>query len=399
MCDPTSRPAREFVRSLASQGLRRRPAGPRFRGDGGAVRRVGAAPRAQPAAARGLLPGRPPPPRPPAGAPTASPRAAAGTSTRTTGSHRRAGSAPSPRRRASPEPWWPTEDEVDAEVRERPRPLGEGPRRSSSSARTGRASSPPPAPRRWTPWSGSSSTASTASARTRTRCSPGTGGCRTRCSRRPHQPRPAATRSRSPDRVVRAYHEGGGPAVAVSRASCGRWSAGASYVWHVYWHTGEEYRARATRSAPTRPCRRWFAELDPDGEVQRELPLGTCCARVREDGWTHHIQRLMVLGNWGLQRGYDAAQLADWFQRSFVDGYDWVMLPNVVGMSPARGRRLHGDEAVRGRGRLHQPDERLLRRLPLRPEGRGSGTTRAPSRPATGPSWPATGTGSRATRG
>jgi deoxyribodipyrimidine photolyase-related protein len=41
----------------------------------------------------------------------------------------------------------------------------------------------------------------------------------------------------------------------------------------------------------------------------------------------------MVLGNWALQRGYDPAELTDWFRRWFVDGYDWVMEPNVVGMS------------------------------------------------------------------
>ena len=41
----------------------------------------------------------------------------------------------------------------------------------------------------------------------------------------------------------------------------------------------------------------------------------------------------MVLGNYALQRGWDAAALADWFAVSFVDGYDWVMVPNVVGMS------------------------------------------------------------------
>ena len=34
-----------------------------------------------------------------------------------------------------------------------------------------------------------------------------------------------------------------------------------------------------------------------------------------------------------LQRGWDPAEVTDWFHRAFVDGYDWVMVPNVVGMS------------------------------------------------------------------
>ena len=41
----------------------------------------------------------------------------------------------------------------------------------------------------------------------------------------------------------------------------------------------------------------------------------------------------MVLGNYAMQRGWRPAQVTDWFHRAFVDGYDWVMVPNVVGMS------------------------------------------------------------------
>jgi len=41
----------------------------------------------------------------------------------------------------------------------------------------------------------------------------------------------------------------------------------------------------------------------------------------------------MVLGNYAQQRGFDPQELTDWYHRSFVDGYDWVMVPNVVGMS------------------------------------------------------------------
>jgi deoxyribodipyrimidine photolyase-related protein len=44
-------------------------------------------------------------------------------------------------------------------------------------------------------------------------------------------------------------------------------------------------------------------------------------------------RRLMVLGNYALQRGWNPAALTGWFHANFVDGYDWVMVPNVVGMS------------------------------------------------------------------
>ena len=41
----------------------------------------------------------------------------------------------------------------------------------------------------------------------------------------------------------------------------------------------------------------------------------------------------MVLGNYALQRGWNPAEVTEWFHTNFVDGYDWVMVPNVIGMS------------------------------------------------------------------
>jgi deoxyribodipyrimidine photolyase-related protein len=41
----------------------------------------------------------------------------------------------------------------------------------------------------------------------------------------------------------------------------------------------------------------------------------------------------MVLGNWALQRGYDPVHLTEWFTDVFVDGTDWVMPANIIGMS------------------------------------------------------------------
>jgi len=54
---------------------------------------------------------------------------------------------------------------------------------------------------------------------------------------------------------------------------------------------------------------------------------------LRRHGWVHHIPRLMVLGNWFLQHGIEPLAVSAWYQRCFVDGYDWVMVPNVIGMS------------------------------------------------------------------
>ncbi|WP_069171204.1 cryptochrome/photolyase family protein [Streptomyces griseus] len=102
------------------------------------------------------------------------------------------------------------------------------------------------------------------------------------------------------------------------------------YVWHLYWHFGEGYRHRNALHH-TAPLPDWFLDLDADAVTAN--CLSTVLAQVRDTGWTHHIPRLMVLGSRALQDGWDPAAVTDWFHRCFVDGYDWVMLPNVTGMS------------------------------------------------------------------
>ena len=103
------------------------------------------------------------------------------------------------------------------------------------------------------------------------------------------------------------------------------------YVWSLYWHLGPEYRRRNALRA-RQPVPEWFGSLDASGEVEARC-LSTVLGGVRERAWVHHIPRLMVLGNYALQRGMDPAALTEWFHLSFIDGYDWVMLANVVGMS------------------------------------------------------------------
>lgn len=102
------------------------------------------------------------------------------------------------------------------------------------------------------------------------------------------------------------------------------------YIWHMYWHLGRDFRAR-NHLAAHEPVPAWMADLD-DAAVDAAC-LSDVLADLRRDGWVHHIPRLMVLGNYALQRGIDPSAMTDWFHESFVDGYEWVMVANVVGMS------------------------------------------------------------------
>jgi len=62
-------------------------------------------------------------------------------------------------------------------------------------------------------------------------------------------------------------------------------------------------------------------------------PVDTVVARVKRHGYAHHIERLMVLGNFLLLCETDPRAVTGWFMSRFADATDWAMVPNVFGMS------------------------------------------------------------------
>lgn len=62
-------------------------------------------------------------------------------------------------------------------------------------------------------------------------------------------------------------------------------------------------------------------------------PVDRVIRQLLEDGYCHHIERLMVLGNFMLLCRIKPDDIYRWFMEMFVDSYDWVMVPNVFGMS------------------------------------------------------------------
>lgn len=63
------------------------------------------------------------------------------------------------------------------------------------------------------------------------------------------------------------------------------------------------------------------------------LPLDRTIVRVNMHAYAHHIERLMVLGNFMLLCEIHPNHVYQWFMEMFIDAYDWVMVPNVYGMS------------------------------------------------------------------
>lgn len=61
--------------------------------------------------------------------------------------------------------------------------------------------------------------------------------------------------------------------------------------------------------------------------------MNACISQVLEHGFAHHIQRLMVTGNFALLAGVHPKAVSDWYLGMYIDAIDWVTLPNTLGMS------------------------------------------------------------------
>jgi deoxyribodipyrimidine photolyase-related protein len=99
------------------------------------------------------------------------------------------------------------------------------------------------------------------------------------------------------------------------------------YVRGVYWLRMPEY-ARSNALAARRPLP-WFYW---SGETQMNC-LAQVVAETRANAYAHHIQRLMVAGNFALLAGVTPREIEEWFLAVYADAYEWVELPNVHGMA------------------------------------------------------------------
>jgi deoxyribodipyrimidine photolyase-related protein len=136
-------------------------------------------------------------------------------------------------------------------------------------------------------------------------------------------------------KAERRYREGLAPLAAVEgfiRQIIG-WR---EFIRGVYWYKMPEYAASNMLDA-TRPL--------PDFYWTGETPMN-CVAQVvkqtKAEAYAHHIQRLMINGNFALLAGLDPLAVHTWYLAVYADAYEWVELPNTIGMA------LHADGGVLG---------------------------------------------------
>ena len=61
--------------------------------------------------------------------------------------------------------------------------------------------------------------------------------------------------------------------------------------------------------------------------------LRAAIGQTRDEAYAHHIQRLMLTGNFAMLAGVDPHQVHEWYLAVYADAYEWVELPNTIGMS------------------------------------------------------------------
>jgi deoxyribodipyrimidine photolyase-related protein len=106
------------------------------------------------------------------------------------------------------------------------------------------------------------------------------------------------------------------------------------YIRGVYWHFMPEYSERNSLHAYTPlPDFYWTANT-------QMFCMAEAIRHTRDHAYSHHIQRLMITGNFALLAGLDVKQVQEWYLAVYSDAYEWVEMPNTLGMA------LFGDGGV-----------------------------------------------------
>ncbi len=99
------------------------------------------------------------------------------------------------------------------------------------------------------------------------------------------------------------------------------------YMRGIYFLEGPDYTAHNTLGHNRAlPKFYWSGETDM-------LCLSEAITQTRDEAYAHHIQRLMITGNFALLAGIDPHDVHEWYLAVYADAFEWVEAPNVIGMS------------------------------------------------------------------
>ncbi|HBU14837.1 MAG TPA: cryptochrome/photolyase family protein [Gemmobacter sp.] len=116
------------------------------------------------------------------------------------------------------------------------------------------------------------------------------------------------------------------------------------YVRGIYFLEGPGYTARnALNHAAPLPAAYW-------GAPTQMACLRAAVTQTRDMAYAHHIQRLMITGNFALLAGVDPHQVHVWYLEVYADAYEWVELPNTLGMSQFADGGLLGSKPYASSG-------------------------------------------------
>jgi deoxyribodipyrimidine photolyase-related protein len=99
------------------------------------------------------------------------------------------------------------------------------------------------------------------------------------------------------------------------------------FVRGIYWSEMPGY-ALMNHFAANRPLPNFYWTGETDIAC-----LSAAIGQTRDEAYAHHIQRLMVTGTFAMLAGVDPRQIHDWYLGVYIDAFEWVELPNVIGMS------------------------------------------------------------------
>ncbi len=136
-------------------------------------------------------------------------------------------------------------------------------------------------------------------------------------------------------RVEQRYREGHVP-LAAAEGFIRQIIGWREYIRGIYWLKMPDYVNVNALSA-----KRPLPDFYWTGKTQMNC-VKQAVKQTKQEAYAHHIQRLMITGNFALLAGLDPKQVHEWYLAVYIDAFEWVELPNTIGMA------LHADGGLLG---------------------------------------------------